>query len=87
MEIKDTTTTTTNIVPDEASVSSPNPSAHTVILTMELGLLLYTALVARLQDRIMTLTSALSSLNFHLPYKYVARFIVVIKNQLTYQIY
>ena len=45
-----------------------------------LVLLLYAALVARLQIRTITLTLALPSLNFQLPRKYEARFIVVIKN-------
>ena len=49
-----------------------------LILTMEL--LLYAALVTILQIRTKTLTVVLSSLNFHLPCKYVAQFIVVIKN-------
>ena len=55
-----------------------NHLCQMLILTIEL--LLYAALVARLQIRSKTLTLALFSLNFHLPCKYVARFIVVIKN-------
>ena len=59
-------------------VYAPLNIIQVLILIMEL--LLYEALVARLQIRTKTLTLALFSLNFHVPGKYVARFIVVIKN-------
>ena len=63
----------------QAGPRFPTPALIQVLIrTMKL--LLHAALVARLQIRTMTLTLALSSLNFHLPCKYVARFIVVIKN-------
>ena len=63
------------MVADEASVSSPNLSARA-----DNGGTTAHSTGSDTQVLTITLTLALFSLNFHLYCKYVARFIVVIKN-------